>query len=711
MGMSLRLAGLGSNHRRPVIELQSEAGDCGFVSIAAILALLGKSVSLSQVKDLVGTTTRGLSLGQMRDGLRKCGVEASVIFFDRGRRESYPQPGILLLSRGHYVVLRRRKGDCFEVFDPQIGWSWVGRHKLARHSDGLAVAVDGLLDPTTPPITDRLSPKLPWALRGILRSRSGAGALATFALSQLAALALPLISMWSVDRSLTGFSPALTGQIAIGFLALSLTNILISLVGELLHSKTKRLASSALGRVSFNSLTSKPGGWFEATNAASLQHRVGAVDALLNFQVDLLKGFGSIAVTFVVGLLALIFISPVLIIPTAISVACSITLDAIFDRHLRLQFAATVETAQRHQSFVLETLWRLPIIARFGGLPFARAHYASLVRNSAMVEGRLQSLRGWRSAAAGLAKSADTLLFVTIAASLMGSGNFTVGGFVALGVYKDLLAGSIGSLFQLHLRRRTMEIHRLQAAELLTADERGRLPPRRTVGRGAVRLAGASFAYGSLEQPVLNGVDLAAQPGECVVIRGPSGTGKSTIAKLIAGQLEPTAGAVTVDGLAPRGTLIGMGAVLQSDGLIGGTIRDNLLMFRRGFGDSELMAALDAAALGEFVRGLPMRLATQVGEGMAGLSGGQRQRLLIARALVGWPRLLLLDEATSSLEVAVEADILGRLKARGATIILIAHRPEAWSLADRIYELGEDGRLSEVATAGCQGSPSRQQAF
>lgn len=189
---------------------------------------------------------------------------------------------------------------------------------------------------------------------------------------------------------------------------------------------------------------------------------------------------------------------------------------------------------------------------------------------------------------------------------------------------------------------------------------------------------------------------MTAKPGECVVIRGASGAGKSTIAKLLVGQLTPTAGEVRIDGLPPEGALHGVAAVLQSDGLIGGTIRDNLLMYRRGIGDSELMAALEDAALDRFVRELPMRLWTQVGEGIGGLSGGQRQRLLIARALLGRPKLLILDEATSSLEVAVEARILERVRATSATVILIAHRPEVWALADRVYELDDSGRLTEL---------------
>jgi ABC-type bacteriocin/lantibiotic exporter with double-glycine peptidase domain len=295
----------------------------------------------------------------------------------------------------------------------------------------------------------------------------------------------------------------------------------------------------------------------------------------------------------------------------------------------------------------------------------------------------------------GLAKSGESLLFVTLAAWFMGAGNFTVGGFVALGAYNQLLASAMGSLFQLHLRRQQMEVHRLQAADLLTADQ-GFRPPSRTIDRGDVRLADVSFAYGSLEQPVLTGVNLTAEPGECVIIRGPSGAGKSTIAKLLVGQLTPTHGVVLVDGVPPACVLHGVGAVLQSDRLIGGSIRDNILLYRRKFDDAALMAALDIASLSGFVRKLPMALSTPIGEGIGGLSGGQRQRLLIARAALGQPRLIILDEATSSLEVEVESRILRTLKATGATVILIAHRPEVWALADRIYDLDESGRLAEV---------------
>lgn len=679
--------------RRPTIEPQGETADCGYVCISAVMALLGRPMLVEQVKALAGTTARGLKLRQLRDGLRACGVEAEAVSFDRAQARSYPCPGVVLLSRGHYIVIAGRRGDRFEVYDPQLGWSWTTRSKLARVCGGLGIDVSGLSASAAEAGEPPKAPLMSLPLKAILRGRAGRKAVAIFALAQLVTLTLPLLSMWSVDSSVGGLSVGIVGAIAIGFVALSLTNIIISLAGDLIQSRTRRIASVEVSRVAFDSLAQKPAYWFELNNAASLQNRFGSLYIQLEFSIEVIRAIGSLAITLAVGLAALLFISPWLIVPGLCSLLLSILLDLMFERSQRNQFASALETLQRRQAFILDTLSQLPLIARFGALAPARMRFAWMVRSSAAVDARLQSLRGWRTALGNLAKSGETLFFVTLSAMFWAGGYFTIGGFVALGAYKDLLANAMGTVFQLMLRRRTLEVHRLQASSLLSSD-RSAPATSREVARGEVLFSNVTFAYGSLDRLILQGLDLHARPGECTVIRGPSGTGKSTIARLLVGDLVPTSGEVTIDGLPLADSMPGVAAVLQGDRLIGGTIRENVLLFRRNVSDEAVMDALKTAALDDFVRGLPMGLSTRVGEGVGGLSGGQRQRLLIARAALGRPRLMVLDEATSSLEVEVEARILEALSGFGATTILMAHRPEVWALADRIYTL-HNGELRE----------------
>jgi ATP-binding cassette subfamily B protein RaxB len=681
-------------HRwRATIEPQTEPADCGYVSISAVMSLFGRALLVDEIKELTGTTTRGLTLRQVRDGLRACGADADVIAFDVHRGEAYPCKGIALLSKGHYIAIASRRGDRFEIFDPQFGWFWTTRRKLARSCCGLGVYIRSCDGEPAARNTQKRE-RIPFPLKIVLANRTGRIAMAWFALAQLLTLVLPLLSMWSVNRSVSGLSLNTIGVVLIGFMALSATNVAVSLGGELLQSKTRRFVSVALNKVAFDSLASKAANWFERSSAASLHNRVGSLNAQLDFYLSAVVSIGSVAATFAIGLAALLFISPWLLLPGACSLVVSILMDIMFHRGQRDCFGSVVEAGQRRQAFVLDTLAQLPVIARFGSVGSARTRYTSLVRAAATAEARLQSLRGWRTALGALARSGDTLFFVILSAAFMGSGHFTIGGFVALGAYKDLLASSAGSLFQLAMQRQSQKVHELQAAPLL-ASNGSRKQTQGEVTKGEIVLADVFFRYGSLDRPVLGGINLHARAGECVVIRGPSGTGKSTIAKLIVGGLVPTRGSILIDGQPLFDSMSGMAAVLQSDRLIAGTIRDNIALFRRDVSDSLILEALQKAAVDDFVLSLPMGLNTLVSEGVGGLSGGQRQRLLIARALLGNPRLVVLDEATSSLEVEIERRILDSLKTSGATTVLIAHRPEVWQLADRIYSLGAEGQFED----------------
>jgi ATP-binding cassette subfamily B protein len=213
--------------------------------------------------------------------------------------------------------------------------------------------------------------------------------------------------------------------------------------------------------------------------------------------------------------------------------------------------------------------------------------------------------------------------------------------------------------------------------------------------RGDVRLEDVCFAYDQGPR-VLHDVDLAVAPGTTLALIGPTGAGKSTVAKLIARFYDPLGGRITLDGVDLRQA---MGYVPQEGFLFSGTILDNIRFGRPGATRAEVEAAARAVGADQVIAGLPDGYDTQVGERGALLAAGERQLVAFARAWIADPALLILDEATSNLDAASEAritDALQRLRS-GRTTIIIAHRLTTIAQADQIAVV-EDGRIVESGT-------------
>ncbi len=222
--------------------------------------------------------------------------------------------------------------------------------------------------------------------------------------------------------------------------------------------------------------------------------------------------------------------------------------------------------------------------------------------------------------------------------------------------------------------------------------------------RGAVRLDDVRFAYGTDGAEVLHGITLDIPAGETHAIVGATGSGKSTIVKLLLRLYEPTGGTITLDGT-PIDTLTftslrgATGFVAQDVFLFQGTIRDNLVYGRTDATDAEIRRAAELAEAVEFIDALPDGFDTVVGERGQKLSGGQRQRLTIARAILRDPSILILDEATSAVDNETEAAIQRSLAkvAVGRTTVVIAHRLSTVRHAHRIHVL-DAGRVIEAGT-------------
>ena len=217
------------------------------------------------------------------------------------------------------------------------------------------------------------------------------------------------------------------------------------------------------------------------------------------------------------------------------------------------------------------------------------------------------------------------------------------------------------------------------------------IPPQ----RGEIRLSGVSFSY-TKDTPVLQGANLTLTQGEHVALAGPSGAGKSTISALLQGFLRPTRGRVSLNGVdlasAPLSWVRAQTAVVeQSTYLFSGTLRDNLLLASPAATDDQLIEALRAAHLGEFVDTLPGGLDARVGARGLAVSGGEAQRIAIARAFLKNASIMILDEPTAHVDLASEREILASLETvcAGRTTLTISHRDATIKGADRFATLQE----------------------
>lgn len=223
--------------------------------------------------------------------------------------------------------------------------------------------------------------------------------------------------------------------------------------------------------------------------------------------------------------------------------------------------------------------------------------------------------------------------------------------------------------------------------------------------RGALALDGVSFRYGESGPWLLDDLTLAIRPGEFVAVVGPTGSGKSTLVRLLLGLERPVAGRVLVDGRPLERLRIDLvrrqiGVVPQNTVLLAGSLQE-VIAGGSDLSLEEAWSAAEQAAVAEDIRALPMGMHTLLPEGGGSLSGGQRQRLAIARALARRPRALIFDEATSALDNRSQARVSRSLQALGLTRLVIAHRLSTVRHADRIVVLEagrivQEGRFAEL---------------
>lgn len=406
----------------------------------------------------------------------------------------------------------------------------------------------------------------------------------------------------------------------------------------------------------------------------------------------------------VIFLTILFLIHPVLGGLTVLGMALAAALALLNRKVLMRPMAAAHETEARQRRFAEGARHAAATVAALGMTGAVRNRWHAL-----QTERLVQQQQGFEPSEALSAASRGLRMLLqsallTAAAWLVIDNAISSGAIVA----SSILSGrALGPVDQIIGQWRNIAAARAAHARLGAAPLRRRaaqldLPP--ITGalevRGLVRLRNPETAGQDSPERILDGISFSLTAGEGLGIAGASGGGKSTLARLLVGALQPDGGEIRFDGATasqwdPDRLGRQIGYLPQRVDLLPGTVRDNISRFDPAATDAAVIEAAKAAGVHEMILRLPAGYGTELGEREPPLSGGQIQRIGLARALYGAPRLLVLDEPNAHLDQAGEAALarcLAERRAAGVTVIILAHRAGALAAVDRLMVL-EDGQI------------------
>ena len=391
---------------------------------------------------------------------------------------------------------------------------------------------------------------------------------------------------------------------------------------------------------------------------------------------------------------------------TNISLPIVIVTTALFSRWARTQFRLTRQTIGQLSTKVEEDLSSVREAQAFNRVPLNITEFSEL--NAANRDANVQAV----AITAAFVPSIDVLntlvtaLVLAVGGYLAIAGEITLGTVTAFLLYVQQFFQPIQLLSQFYTQAQSAlaALERIfslldEPTQLQDAAGAIAMPPI----QGEVQFQDVTFGY-KLDQPVLRGINLLANPGEMIALVGSTGAGKSTIINLILRFYDVSGGAVTIDGIDIRQVTQAslrrqIGVVLQDTVLFSGTVAENIAFGRPDTSHAEIEAAAQVANLHEFILSLPQGYATRLGDRGTSFSQGQRQLISIARAVLIDPRILILDEATSRLDTRTESlvqEAIARLL-KHRTSFVIAHRLSTVTQSDRVLVV-QEGQIVEQGT-------------
>lgn len=678
---------------------QTEAAECGLASLAMVANWHGHDVDLNLLRQRFGVSARGMTLRQLMftaDGMQ---LLARPLKLDLNGLHLLNLPAILHWDLNHFVVVERVEGARAYILDPVGIERWYDFSEMGRHFSGVALELRPANDFQPMKARQRLRFRDLWTkMTGARRALTQTILLSI--VMQIFILATPFYLRTAVDEALASQDSQLLLTLALGFGALAFIGAGAALLRKFVLLSSGAMLSFGITSNLVRRLFRLPITWFEKRKVGDILTRVQSVLPIQRFLIEsaplaLIDGLLSI-----LTLAMMLWIAPHLAVVTLVGLIAYCAIRLILLASEKQREAEYVKALGREQGALIETLRGMVTLRLAGREAMRHGYWQNKLTDALGARYQHERVKAWHETAKTLVPAVELVIVIFLAIRSNMSGAMTLGTLFAYLAYRQQFVQAGQSLLDEGVKLRLLDLHLEQLADIAQSEEDAGFtePLTQPEFGGRLELRDIHFSYGPHDPMVLRGVSLIVQPGDHIAITGPSGGGKSTLAKIILGLADPTQGEVIVDGqplaqFGRRALRQHVAAVLQDDVLYAGSIADNIASFEEV--DLErLRECLQAAAILDDIDAMPMRHHTLVGDMGSTLSGGQRQRILLARALYRQPKMILLDEGTAHLDLEHESLVNKAVSALGITRIVIAHRPETIASANRVVRL-EHGLLTE----------------
>jgi len=673
-----------------------EVAECGAASLGIVLGYYARHVPLAELRKECGVSRDGSKASSVVNAARRYGLIAKGFKKEPAALKDIRYPYIVFWNFNHFLVVEGCKRGQVFLNDPAAGPRSVTLEEFDESYTGVLLVMEPGPDfkkgGGRPTVTAGLRERLQGAFLPLI-------ACALAALFLVApGLAAPALTQVFVDKVLIERTTDWARPIIVGLLLTAgLRGLLTALQLKMLRQLKTKLAIVMSSRFVWH-LFQLPAGYYAQRFSGEIAGRVPLNDRV----AEVLSG--RLATTTIDILMMLLY--------AAVMFQFDVVLTAVALVFAALNFGVLRFVSRRridgNQKLRVE-FGKLGGISIFG-LQSIRTIKASALESDffsrwtgqfAKATNTYQSLAKadqYLGLLPGFLSVVMTLLILSIGSLRVMDGALSIGMLVAFQSLTASFMGPVNSILGLGgtLQSLVGDIGRLDdvlrnpTAESRAPAELESNSPSRLLGH--VEFRNVTFSYSPAPPLLIENLSFSVQPGQRLALVGDSGSGKSTVAKLLCGLYEPMSGEILFDGRhhseIPRETMTNSLAAVDQDILLfGGTIRDNLTLWDQTVEDGQLNKACEDAFIQEDLAALPDGFQSELLEGGGNLSGGQRQRLEIARALINDPSILVLDEATSALDAETERIIDQKIRMRGCSCVIVAHRLSTIRDSDEIIVL------------------------